>query len=299
MDTLELLAHPVRLRVVHAMRGGRLLTTSQLAARIPDVSKATLYRHIDLLASEGVLEVADERRVRGAVERRYRLRQDLAVIDAAMLESLSRDDHRRGFATAMAILLAEFNAYLDRDDADPVADLVGYRQHALWLSPDELHELITELRAAIAPRLTNSFAPGRTQYLLSPILFPTETPPPSPTTDHDPEQDQERDIGRATSTSGGLGNAIGPADSSSTESNSRISEHSDADAGNPNCSGSGAAAGPAEPSSGTSANSVSDTHSGSDTHGSSGISNGNSADADSGSGTDSGYSSDDDGDARR
>lgn len=178
MDTLELLAHPVRLRVVHAMRGGRLLTTSQLCARIPDVSKATLYRHIDLLATGGVLEVAEERRVRGAVERRYRLRQDLAVIDPAMIESLTPDDHRRGFATAMAILLAEFNAYLDRDEADPVADLVGYRQHAIWLSRDELHDLISELRAAIVPRLANPSAPDRTQYLLSPILFPIESPPP-------------------------------------------------------------------------------------------------------------------------
>ncbi|TYB67281.1 helix-turn-helix domain-containing protein [Nonomuraea sp. PA05] len=180
MDTLELLAHPVRLRVVHAMRGGRMLTTSQLCARIPDVSKATLYRHIDLLATEGVLEVAEERRVRGAVERRYRLRQDLAVIDPAMLESLSRDDHRRGFATAMAILLAEFNTYLDQEKADPVADLVGYRQHAIWLSRDELHELISELRAAIAPRLSHASAPDRTQYLLSPILFPIEAPPSPP-----------------------------------------------------------------------------------------------------------------------
>ena len=31
--------HPVRLRIVHAMRG-RTLTTAQLCARLPDVSKA-------------------------------------------------------------------------------------------------------------------------------------------------------------------------------------------------------------------------------------------------------------------
>jgi DNA-binding transcriptional ArsR family regulator len=171
------------------MRGGRMLTTSQLCARIPDVSKATLYRHIDLLATEGVLEVAEERRVRGAVERRYRLRQDLAVIDPAMIESLSPDDHRRGFATAMAILLAEFNAYLDRDEADPVADLVGYRQHAIWLSHDELYDLISELRAAIAPRLANPSAPDRTQYLLSPILFPIEAPSPPLKNDMEAETD--------------------------------------------------------------------------------------------------------------
>ncbi|MGN9783208.1 helix-turn-helix domain-containing protein [Nonomuraea sp. ZG12] len=177
---LELLGHPVRLRIVHVMRGGRTLTTSQLCARIRDVSKATLYRHIDLLATGGVLEVADERRVRGAVERRYRLRQDRATLDAETIGSLSRDDHRRGFAIAMAALLAEFNAYLDREHADPAADLVGYRQHAVWLSQDELHTLIIELRAAIAPLLANEPAPDRARYLLSPILFPAEEPPADP-----------------------------------------------------------------------------------------------------------------------
>lgn len=176
MDTLELLAHPVRLRIVHAMRGRRTLTTAQLCALLPDVSKAMTYRHVDLLAAGGILEVAEERRVRGAVERHYRLRQDRAVIDADMAKSLSLQDHRRGFATAVAALVAEFNAYLERERADPAADLVGYRQHAIWLSPDELLELIGELRAAIAPRLANQAAPNRARYLLSPILFPIEDP---------------------------------------------------------------------------------------------------------------------------
>jgi hypothetical protein len=30
MDTVELLLHPVRLRIVHAMSGGRVLTTAAL-----------------------------------------------------------------------------------------------------------------------------------------------------------------------------------------------------------------------------------------------------------------------------
>ncbi|MGK5741792.1 helix-turn-helix domain-containing protein [Micromonospora sp. URMC 103] len=174
MDSLELLAHPVRLRVVHALRGGRMLTTGQLCDRMPDVSKATVYRHIDLLHTGGVLEVAEERRVRGAVERAYRLRQDRASIALGTMESMSADDHRRAFAAAMAALLAEFNAYLDREHADPAGDLVGYRQHAVWLSRDELVSLIGELRQVLLPRLANTAAPGRAQYLLSPILFPVE-----------------------------------------------------------------------------------------------------------------------------
>jgi DNA-binding transcriptional ArsR family regulator len=183
MESLELLAHPVRLRIVHAMRGGRSLTTSQLCARIPDVSKAMVYRHVDLLASGGILEVADERRVRGAVERHYRLRLDRVTVDADALAALSPDDHRRVFATSMAVLVAEFNAYLDRENADPMADLVGYRQHAIWLNRGELEKMISELRRVIWPLLANQPTPDRAQYLLSPLFFPIEQPSADPESD--------------------------------------------------------------------------------------------------------------------
>ena len=176
-DTVELLLHPVRLRIIHAMSGGRALTTSQLRARMPDVSKATMYRHVALLADGGILEVEGEQRVGGTIERRYRLRQPRPVIDAEAAASASLEDYRRAFAVAMAALLGEFNAYLDRGYADPSADAVGFRQHALWLSPTERDELIRELRAAIVPRLDNEPAPGRRQHLLSPILFPIEDEP--------------------------------------------------------------------------------------------------------------------------
>ena len=180
MDALELLAHPVRLRIVHAMRGDRTLTTAELSARLPDVSKAMVYRHVDLLANAGILEVALERRVRGAVERVYRLRPDRATITSQSGAAPSPDDYWRVFATALAVLTAEFRAYLGREDADPSADLVGFRQHAIWLSREELEQLIAELRQAIAPRLANQPTPDRARYLLSPILFPMEQPPATP-----------------------------------------------------------------------------------------------------------------------
>jgi DNA-binding transcriptional ArsR family regulator len=178
MDPVEQLLHPVRLRIVHALSAGRALTIAQLCARMPEVSKVTVYRQVALLAEGGFLEVDGEQRVRGAVERRYRLRQDRPAIDAGAAASMSLEDHRRGFAAAMAVLIAEFNAYLDRDGADPAADSVSYRQGTLWLSPDELTEMFADLLAVLGDRVANTPAPGRAPYLLSAILFPTEQPPP-------------------------------------------------------------------------------------------------------------------------
>ncbi|MEV0252278.1 helix-turn-helix domain-containing protein [Nocardia sp. NPDC050712] len=176
MDSVELLAHPVRLRIVHALSGGQTLTTGQLCARLPDVSKATVYRHVELLSAGGILEVAEEQRVRGAVERTYRLHRERAVIAPERAAAATSAEHRHIFAAAMATLLAEFNAYLGTETADPAADLVGYRQHAVWLSPEEVSALIEDLRAAIVPRLHNAPTADRAPYLLSPILFPTVRP---------------------------------------------------------------------------------------------------------------------------
>jgi DNA-binding transcriptional ArsR family regulator len=174
VDTLDLLLHPVRLRIVHAMSGGRTRTTSDLCAGLRNVPKTTVYRHVGLLAEAGVLEVVGEQRVHGAVERRYRLRRERSVIDAGAAASMSLEDHRHGFTAAVAALLAEFNAYLDREHADPAADSVSYRQGPLWLNQDELAELISEVRGAIGSRWGNEPAPDRRPHLLSTILFPIE-----------------------------------------------------------------------------------------------------------------------------
>ena len=184
MDALALLLHPVRLRIVHAMSGGRVRTTSDLCDRLPDVSKATIYRHISLLVDGGLLEVAGERRVHGAVERRYRLNRARPAIDRNRAASMSLEEHRQGFVAAIAALVAEFNGYLDREHADPTADWVGYRQLPLWLSREEVARLISEETRIITSVMGNQPTPDRRLYLLSPILFPIEEPPRAALDEH-------------------------------------------------------------------------------------------------------------------
>lgn len=53
--------------------GDRPVTTGQDRHGIAHVPKAGLYRHVAALSEAGVLDVAAERRVRGAVERTFAL----------------------------------------------------------------------------------------------------------------------------------------------------------------------------------------------------------------------------------
>ena len=174
VQTSELLLHPVRLRIVHAALDGMPFTTSDLCARLDDISQATIYRHVALLVEGGLVEVDSEQRVRGAVERRYRLQPARIAMSDDEVAAMSTDDHSRGFTAAIAALLAEFNAYLGRDGANPQADSVSYKQFSLWLSEHEKAAFVEELSAAIRRRMRNEPSPERRRHMLSTIMFPTD-----------------------------------------------------------------------------------------------------------------------------
>jgi DNA-binding transcriptional ArsR family regulator len=159
---------------VHALSGGVVLTTADIVARLGGVSQATVYRQVALLAEGGVLEVEGEQRVRGFVERRYRLNGENAVIGAERAAAATIEDHRRIFRVAMAVLLAEFEAYLGSPDADPARDQVGYRQHVVWMTDEERAGLIDGLREAILEVISNEPGKGRRPHFLSPMLFPAK-----------------------------------------------------------------------------------------------------------------------------
>ena len=177
MASADLLLHPVRLRVVQRLLGGRTMTTADLGRELPDVPAASLYRQVSLLLEGGVLEVAEERRVRGAVERGYRLRASAASVDDEHLAAMGPDEHRAAFMAFAAGLLADFDRYLEADDIDLVRDGVGYRHYALHLSDTELRELLKDLGAVLLPRLALRPRRGRRRRMLSTILMPADELP--------------------------------------------------------------------------------------------------------------------------
>ncbi|WP_326549783.1 helix-turn-helix domain-containing protein [Micromonospora sp. NBC_01813] len=172
MATAELLLHPVRLRIVQAFLGESELTTAQLRVKLPEIPAATLYRQVATLTEGDLLEVVAERRIRGAVERTFRLRTAKAGVTGAEAATMGAQEHRQAFMVFVAALLADFDRYLDGGDPDLTRDGVGYRQTGLYLSDDELPELVAEISAVLAPWLARPAAPGRTRRLLTTVVMP-------------------------------------------------------------------------------------------------------------------------------
>lgn len=135
MASVDLLLHPVRLRIIQAFLGDRALTTTELRAELPDVAPATLYRQVARLVGAGVLGVVAERRVRGATERTYVLRASSASVDL-------------------------------------VRDGVSYRLAGLWLDDAEFVELMRDLARVLQPRVANPPKAGRRRRILAYVLLP-------------------------------------------------------------------------------------------------------------------------------
>jgi hypothetical protein len=172
MGTSDLLLHPVRLRIIKAFLGDRVLTTTQLAAELDDVPAGSLYRHVQRLAQAGVLGVVSERRVRGAVERTYVLRTSAAQVGPAEARAMGADEHRQAFTAFVAGLLTDFDRYLAAGTPDLVRDGVSYRMAAMWLTDAEYLELLRDIVAVLQPRLALPPGPARRRRLAYNVFLP-------------------------------------------------------------------------------------------------------------------------------
>lgn len=168
MERLELILHPVRMRVILAV-GNRVLTARQLAEMLPDVAQTTLYRHVNLLLEGGVLTVARESKVRGTVERELALVKGAGRIEMNEAAALSPEQQEQIFTTFIAALAADFRrAQAQAPEGVPPAI---YTQQRLYLTPDELQQLNAQMDALLAP-YKDRRADGAQPWLFTGIVMP-------------------------------------------------------------------------------------------------------------------------------
>ena len=168
-----LLFHPDRLRIVQVFLNDRCLTVADVASRVSDVPIKTLYRHISMLQSAGVLEVVSERAVRGAKEKTLRLVPTAASVGTDDLADISDDDLRIGFQTFLISLLADFDRFLPARESVPVA---GVRQVALNLTKKESATFAAEIGAVLARWIELPESKARARYNVTIGILPAHDP---------------------------------------------------------------------------------------------------------------------------
>lgn len=171
----DLLLHPIRTRIIVEV-SGRRVTSKDLAQAMPDIPKATLYRHIKALSEGGILRVVEENQVRGTVERVYALDRDAADLTPEDQRRMSTDDFDQAFTIFVTSLLGDFSRYLDNKPAekiDPAADGLKFGKVQLNLTDEEFEGLYTRLYETIETMIENEPSPERKRRILSLMFLPT------------------------------------------------------------------------------------------------------------------------------
>jgi DNA-binding transcriptional ArsR family regulator len=172
---VDLMLHPIRMRVVQLLLGGRQMSAQQLHDALRDVPPATLYRHLRKLTDGGLLTVAEERPVGGALERIYTLPEN-ALGSAGHAADMSPEALLRYFMTFQAGLQDEFRRYLQQDPIDLTADGVSFRRVDLYLTDEEFQRLVATMGQALVAAIPNGPAPGRRRRTFANIIIPEPLP---------------------------------------------------------------------------------------------------------------------------
>ncbi|MGF1505074.1 MAG: helix-turn-helix domain-containing protein, partial [Anaerolineae bacterium] len=164
MPKADLLLHPVRLRIATEL-ANRTQTPAQLGAALPDVAQATLYRHINLLLEGGLIEVAGETPVNGALERSYRLAQGAGTLTPEELHGATRGEHVRYFTIFAASLIEAFTRYVQHTEPGTVGqDGMSYNRATLYLNAQERADFQREVVGLVERYLSLPPAPDRERF---------------------------------------------------------------------------------------------------------------------------------------
>lgn len=177
MNKLELLIHPIRLRIVTEMRLEQK-TARQLAAALPDVPQSSLYRHIHTLVEGGVLLVVAETPIRGTVEKIYQVHQESIHISAADYEQFTSEQLRDGINFLFTSIMGEFGRSVEQYHPKELGydDLFLFRM-SKYLTPQERDGLNHELEVLMAKYSHQQDAerPDQRHYSGLMVYFPTAT----------------------------------------------------------------------------------------------------------------------------
>lgn len=170
----DIILHPIRMRIITELMH-QDMTPQQLAKQLPDIAQATLYRHINTLTENNILEVTSETPIRGTVEKVYRVIAGAGRLTPTEIQDMSADEHIHYFTTFAASLIGDFVRFVEKtpqDDSDIIKGNMSYSKAFFYLSDDEAEKLNQAVTELVQKALNNKPAPQRKRYMMSMISIP-------------------------------------------------------------------------------------------------------------------------------
>jgi DNA-binding PadR family transcriptional regulator len=160
------------MRIIQSLIGGAQRTTQEISEIMPDIPQATMYRHLNKLLKSKLIEVIEHNQVRGSLEKVYVLAEHGADISTRDFKSMTSEDHMALFMKFMAIMIGDYDRYLQQEHYDLEADGISFRQVQLYLTDEEYMKLLLDMRAHMQQHIGNEPSEQRRKRVISTIVIP-------------------------------------------------------------------------------------------------------------------------------
>ncbi|HBG7254748.1 helix-turn-helix domain-containing protein [Clostridioides difficile] len=143
MDIAKLILNPARLRILQYIRLHGSVRTSDIVKYLNDIPRVTVYHHVKILEENNMIEVIEENRVRGTIEKVYALKEYTTSMEGETFVALS---------TAFYVgLMQEMNEYFSRKEQDHKKDNVFFSSALLYMSDNEYENLLKSIADLLKP----------------------------------------------------------------------------------------------------------------------------------------------------
>lgn len=140
---IDIIMNPTRSRIIQYLCAHKQATTGDIAMKLKDISKATLYRHINVLEKNRLLLVTEEHKIRGTVENVYTLNEEL------INRTGNPQNSKTNVWNLMMNIYRDFDVYFDRNDTKPIEDRIFFNSQTLNLTDKDFDNLTVELQEVI------------------------------------------------------------------------------------------------------------------------------------------------------
>ena len=171
---MECITNPVKCKLLLEIYSQERATAKHLSDVLSDIPQATLYRNLKKMLNDGIIKVVEKKQVRGTVESTYALALNLNSEFEAILAENSGPLYMQLFMQYFLGFAKQFREYCKSPNIDIKKDMSGFSLSHLYLSDEELIELMKNISNIIKTVEKNEPKTERKLRTLGIIVTPPE-----------------------------------------------------------------------------------------------------------------------------
>ncbi len=171
---MECITNPVKCKLLLEIYSQERATAKHLSDVLSDIPQATLYRNLKKMLNDGLIKVVEKKQVRGTVESTYALALNLNSEFEAILAENSGPLYMQLFMQYFLGFAKQFREYCKSPNIDIKKDMSGFSLSHLYLSDEELIELMKNISNIIKMVEKNEPKAERKLRTLGIIVTPPE-----------------------------------------------------------------------------------------------------------------------------